>query len=241
MLNNNIADSVTDATERDEARHSLTIEAAGQIFADRGVPRSPRSIQRFCQNGYLDCVRVKGAKGEQFFISSESAERYAEELRQIEAIASMSSESRHDAPERDTTRHDAIQRDITEQPQLAPKVDEPVVDDAVDAIKRLETENLHLRIDNRAKEQVINFLTTQAQETHAQLQDASYRLGIAEGRVAQLEAPPDDDRARQSAPNPVITESAQDDVPEPPSAPTVEAPAPAIPPRRSLFGRLFGG
>src|SRR6266550_6278417 len=95
------------APERDTARHSLTIRQASQLFADLGVPRAPRSVQRFCEHGYLDCVRVKGAKGDQFFINRQSVERYAEELRQIEAIASIGAEERQDAPQRDIARNSA--------------------------------------------------------------------------------------------------------------------------------------
>src|SRR5207237_7734508 len=95
------------APERDTARHPLTTKQASQLFAELGVPRAPRSVQRFCEHGYLHCVRVKGAKGDQFFVSQQSVERYAEELRQIEAIASIGAEERHSASERDTARHSA--------------------------------------------------------------------------------------------------------------------------------------
>src|SRR6267143_2496037 len=85
--------------ERDTARHPFTIVQAVELFAELGVPRSKRSVQRFCEQGHLDCVRIKGARGDQFFIDRESVERYAEELRQIDAVASIGAEPRHDAPE----------------------------------------------------------------------------------------------------------------------------------------------
>ena len=90
-----------DASQRDEARHSLTTAQAAEIFAQLGVPRSKRSVQRFCESGHLDFVSVKGPRGDEFFISRKSVERYAEELRQIDAIASIGDEARHDAPQRD--------------------------------------------------------------------------------------------------------------------------------------------
>jgi hypothetical protein len=71
----------------DKARHPLTIADAVELFAQLGTPRSKRSVQRFCEQGHLDCVRIKGPRGNQFFISRESVVRYAEELRQIEAIS----------------------------------------------------------------------------------------------------------------------------------------------------------
>ena len=66
-------------------------------------------------------------------------------------------------------------------------------------MKRLESEIINLRIDKRAKEQVITMLHEERREMHAQLQDISYRLDASETRVEQLDAPKhDDDTARQS-------------------------------------------
>src|SRR5450631_3076953 len=95
------------------ARHSLTIPQAVELFVHLDVPRSKRSVQRFCEQGHLDCVRIKGARGDQFFINRESVERYAEELRQIEAVAAIGDEARHDAPQRAVARNSATERDST--------------------------------------------------------------------------------------------------------------------------------
>src|SRR5215212_8216667 len=73
----------------DKARHPLTIADAVELFAQLGTPRSKRSVQRLCEQGHLDCVRIKGPRGDQCFINRESVERYAEELGQIEAIAAL--------------------------------------------------------------------------------------------------------------------------------------------------------
>src|SRR5215218_5146740 len=95
----------------DKARHPLTIADAVELFAQLGTPRSKRSVQRFCEQGHLDCVRIKGPRGDQFFINRESVERYAEELRQIEAIASLGDDARHDAPQHAVARNSAPERD----------------------------------------------------------------------------------------------------------------------------------
>src|SRR6266702_662990 len=92
----------------DTTRHPLPIAQAVELFAQLGVPRSKRSVQRFCEQGHLDCVRIKGARGDQFFINRESVERYAEELRQIEAVATLGDEARHDVPQRAIARSSAL-------------------------------------------------------------------------------------------------------------------------------------
>src|SRR5215208_575841 len=96
----------------DKARHPLTIADAVELFAQLGTPRSKRSVQRFCEQGHLDCVRIKGPRGDQFFINRESVERYAEELRQIEAVASLGDDARHDAPQHAVARYSAPVRAI---------------------------------------------------------------------------------------------------------------------------------
>ena len=236
--NNSIA-ARHDAPERDTARHSLTIKQASQLFADLRAPRAPRSVQRFCDAGYLDCVRVRGAKGDRYFVSRGSVEKYAEELRQISAIASIGVEARNDAPERDETRQSApLHSDAA--PQHASELDPDS--------KRLADENINLRIDNRAKEQVINMLTAERREAQTQLQDMSYRLGTAESRLAQLDAPKgSEDLARHDAPErdkeftsvivePVVPDRSLDVA----AALPEKLPPPVTEPRRSFFGRLLG-
>src|SRR4051812_37184710 len=93
--------------EHDTARHPLTIFQAVELFSQLGVPRSKRSVQRFCKEGHIDCVSIKGPRGDQFFINRESVERYAEELRQIEVVGSIAAEPRHDASQRAIARQSA--------------------------------------------------------------------------------------------------------------------------------------
>ena len=235
-----------DAPERDTTRHSLTTKQASRLFADLQVPRAPRSVQRFCDTEYLDCVRVRGAKGDQYFISRASVEKYAEELRQISAIASIGAEARHDAPVGDTARKSATRPPSTEEQPLTigkARESDPLDQEA----KRLTDENINLRIDNRAKEQVINMLVAERGEAQKQLNDMSYRLGSAESRLAELDAPKvSEDLARHgpperdTTPTPVIVDptvpdrssNADDALPEKPAAP-------ASAQRRSYFARLF--
>jgi hypothetical protein len=232
----------------DKARHPLTIADAVELFAQLGTPRSKRSVQRFCEQGHLDCVRIKGPRGDQFFISRESVVRYAEELRQIEAIATLGDEARHDAPQHAATRISAPERAAPVEATTTVPPREP---DDTDAVRRLKDENLNLRIDNRAKETVITELKRRLNEDRDKfvgaMQDMSYKLGAAETRLTQIEAPKtDDDTARQSvperdtqpielatAPTPAVLSG------ETASAAPAETPVPAPEPRRSFFGRLL--
>ena len=95
-----------DAMQHDMSRHTLTIKQASALFANLGVPRSTRSVQRFCEIGSIDCIRVKGEKTERYFINQPSVERYAKELQQLEHISRIEDDRpRHDATQHDIARH----------------------------------------------------------------------------------------------------------------------------------------
>ncbi len=174
---------------------------------------------------------MRGAKGDQYFISRSSVEKYAEELRQISAIASISAETRHDASERDEARKSASDYEDTGHEETNAR--EPLTLES----KRLTDENVNLRIDNRAKEQVINMLMAERVQTQTQLQDMSYRLGSAESRLAQLDTPKEAaDEARPGAPESDTGRAAVTI----PSAEPEKASPPVVERRRSLFGQLFG-
>src|SRR5438105_12857259 len=82
----------------DTARHSLTITQASELFAQLGVPRSKRSVQRFCEQGHLDCVRIKGARGDHFL-------SIANPSRVTRKSCAKSKQSRASAPKRATARY----------------------------------------------------------------------------------------------------------------------------------------
>jgi hypothetical protein len=177
------------AQEREPARHELTIRAASALFAALGVPRSPRSVQGFCKDGHIDCLRVKGPRGDQYFATRDSVERYATELKQIDEVGKRSTEDGF-AREREPARDSAQEREPARGP-IKPAMHDDAESDADknSATQTLREENLNLRIDNRAKEQFINQLMQDRNSLMQAVQDANYRLGVAETRVRQLEAP----------------------------------------------------
>src|SRR3954454_2868901 len=133
ILNSDVARSSA-PVDYDKARHPLTIADAVELFAQLGTPRSKRSVQRFSEQGHLDCVRIRGPRGDQFFINRESVVRYAEELRQIEAIAAFGDEARRDVPQHVAARISAPER--AAPVETAAPVSQRETDEA-DAVRRL--------------------------------------------------------------------------------------------------------
>ena len=64
-----------DAEERDQARHTLSAEETSVFFADAGVPRSVRTVHRFCKKGHLDCIAIDTEISEKYLIDRNSGER----------------------------------------------------------------------------------------------------------------------------------------------------------------------
>ncbi len=164
-----------DAAERDQARHTLSAEETSSIFAEAGVPRSVRTVQRYCKKGHLACA-VDTEISEKYLIDRNSVERRIKELQQLDRIlrstgdATSREETRHDAAGHATSRHDGSEN-------------------TTGKIAELEQENLQLTIDRAAKEQVINQLVKERKEHVAQMTEQGRQIGILETRLKQIEAP----------------------------------------------------
>src|SRR3954449_5250869 len=65
--------------------YTLSIEDAVAVYERAGLPRTPRTIQRYYGNGHLDCCRVEIPYGEKYLITPASVTEhiaYIEETRQ---------------------------------------------------------------------------------------------------------------------------------------------------------------
>src|SRR5947209_8197578 len=63
---------------------TLTIDEAAFRYEHAGHPRTPRSVQRYCAKGHLDCRRIETSFGEKYLITPASVAKhiaYIEEVR----------------------------------------------------------------------------------------------------------------------------------------------------------------
>ena len=249
----------TSAQEREPARFDITIRQASLLFAEFGAPRSPRSVQGFCKDGHIDSIRVKGPTGDRYFISRESIERYATELKQIEDVAKIGTES-DSAQERELARDSALSRARPDPVAVTVDAENEVREqELTNTVQQLREENLNLRVDNRGKENFINQLVQDRNQLIGSVQEVSYKLGVAESRVQQLEAPKDDVRSSaqereavrsddlEDARGPIVVAvggegqqgSGTTNVDPKPEA-TVTASATVAPPKSSVWKKIFG-
>jgi hypothetical protein len=65
-------------------------------YGHAGLPRTPRSVRRYCAKGHLECRLIETAFGEKYLISPESVDKhiaYIEEVRQATTSPDLSRHS----------------------------------------------------------------------------------------------------------------------------------------------------
>lgn len=171
-----------------QADHSLSVDQASQRFADAGVPRSVRTVQRYCQVGYLNCISIQGEIGARYLVSEASLRDRITELQQVQTILGASANApgrdtaRQNAPQRDEARHDASRRDE--------------LDVALKRIDELEGETRTLEIDKRVRDAMMEQMQRDRERLLDDLRryvetmnDQSRQIGRLEAQAAQLRAP----------------------------------------------------
>jgi ATP-dependent Lon protease len=239
-----------DQLQLDTARYSLTIEEASKRFYQSGVPRSVTTVTRFCRLGDLECIRIDTERNFKWLVDQNSVDKKIKELQQALHFANKS--------QPDITSYnqltDQSQSVITSQHESKRETEQPSEEAEWlrGRVEQLEDENIQLKIDKQAREQVINQMNSERKEFIGQLKEMSFQLGETTAKLQQLEAPRTQPEVHQAEPRPPEQVSDAVEVPSeptpPPAAPATEptpAPAPpaqaaAEPEKRSFLGRLFG-
>jgi hypothetical protein len=139
---------------------TLTIEEAVERYARAGLPRTPRSIQRYCAKGHLECRRIETAFGEKYLIAPASVDKHIAYIEEVRPVATGRDEPRHAA----AAVAPAVSHDEQAQgPTATPDVPRPV---ATAYVERLESENDFLRSQIGVKDDQIKDLTERARETN---------------------------------------------------------------------------
>jgi hypothetical protein len=70
-----------------DSEYSLSIEEALARYEAAGLPRTTRSIQRYCAKGDLDAHRVETPFGEKFVITPASVDRHIAYIHEVRPVA----------------------------------------------------------------------------------------------------------------------------------------------------------
>src|SRR5438132_14071995 len=95
-----------------DTEYSLSIEEAAARYDHAGHPRTPRSVQRYCAKGHLDCRRMETPFGEKYLITPSSVAKHIAYIEEVSPIAtgrdvsrpvatSFESNQSHDEPGQD--------------------------------------------------------------------------------------------------------------------------------------------
>jgi hypothetical protein len=200
--------------------HTLTTREVMKIFEEAGIPRAQRSIERYCQQGDLDCK--PDAIERRQYITRESVDILIGQLKELAArhqtmnpiddqqmsptadddmqrrpaTAATSESVKHGTPEKQREKHPTGEYDE----QLAKENAEMKA-----RLKELENENFLLKVGKQAAEQVVTKLGDYIKEdrenftklilqTNEHVAKYSRRLGQLEIQIKHRQLPaPDSD------------------------------------------------
>ena len=185
-------DTTRPAATSPDHDYSLTIEDAAEHYAAAGLPRTLRTVQRYCAKGDLDCRKVPTTFGDKYVVAPYSVSRHIAQIQEVIAFTNATSRdpSRQDAASLQTIEHtiqpqtvSAASPDITRSAATSraetheEKGSEAAVENRY--VKALERENEFLRDQIHIKDTQITVLSERARETNfliKGLQDLFLRL-----------------------------------------------------------------
>src|SRR5450631_4691959 len=87
-------DSSRPVATSNDTDFTLTIDDALALYAEAGVPRTPRSIQRYCAKQHLSSRRIETEFGEKYLITPASVEKHIAYIKEVTPTTSRDM-SRH--------------------------------------------------------------------------------------------------------------------------------------------------
>ena len=145
---------------------TLTIDEALERYTRAGLPRTPRSIQRYCAKGHLDCRRIETQFGEKYLIAPASIDKHIAYIEEVRPVATS-----RDVPRLVATSVAAAQspdeaRTVPPTSTDVPRQVATEVPETTRYVTRLESENEFLRGQITVKDVQIKDLTERARETN---------------------------------------------------------------------------
>src|ERR1700688_5157430 len=89
------------AAASSDTEYSLSIEDAAALYERAGLPRTLRTIQRYCAKGHLDSHRVETAYGEKYLITPASVLKHIAYIEEVRPATASRDEPRPVAAEHD--------------------------------------------------------------------------------------------------------------------------------------------
>jgi hypothetical protein len=162
----------TDANSRErssEHQYTLSIDQAAERYAQAGLPRTPRAIQKYCALGKLDCHKIETETGEKYLVAPYSVERHIAYINEVRTDATNRDQSRTDANVRAGENNEIPSSEQARTAANSPdqsRTDANVRDHNERYMQRLENENQFLRTQVEKKDEQISALLERDKETN---------------------------------------------------------------------------
>jgi hypothetical protein len=173
-----------------DSEFSLTIEDALGLYAAAGIPRTPRSIQRYCAKQHLSSRRIETEFGEKYLITRASVEKHIAYIKEVTPATSR------DVPRRVATDVALENKDDTlrQEPATATDPSRPVATKLIEDpryVASLEGQIEFLRGQVIVKDIQIGELTERARETNHLLAGFQKILALGSPNERRESPPPD--------------------------------------------------
>ena len=169
--------------------YSLSIEDAAERYEHAGLPRTLRTIQRYCAKGHLDSRRVEIPYGEKYLITPASVAKHIAYIEETRQTMAGRDEPR---PVATTVAQEVPTRDEPRQPETSRDEPRPTATESEFVsryVARLEGENEFLREQVTVKDGQIKEMTERARETNVLIAGLQKMLTPLLGRPASNNRP----------------------------------------------------
>jgi hypothetical protein len=150
-----------------DSEFTLTIDEALERYGRAGLPRTPRSIQRYCAKGHLDCRWIETQFGEKYLISPASVDKHIAYIEEVRPVATSRDLPR---PVATTVVGQESHVELRQPAATSPDPSRPVATEHVQQLeKRLDEKDgeiIFLRTEVAVKNDQIKDLTERARETN---------------------------------------------------------------------------
>ena len=106
-----------------DSEYTLTIDEALARYEHAGYPRTPRSVQRYCAKGHLDCRLIETPYGEKYLITPGSVTKHIAYIDEVRPFATGRDVSRQVAATHDSNSDHDMQRQPAPTSSDAPRQD----------------------------------------------------------------------------------------------------------------------
>ncbi len=144
---------------------TLSIEEALERYERAGLPRTPRSVQRYCAKGHLQCRLLETQFGEKWLIEPQSVDKHIAYIKEVTPTTSRD-KSRHAATTVARENKDDLPRQGASTSDDQSRLVATSTPDLSRYVERLEGENSFLRNQVDRKDDQIAALLERDKETN---------------------------------------------------------------------------